>query len=106
MKVINMTPHAIKVINEKKEKIYEPCGEIVRLIMESKVVDEVDGFEIKENVIVGHNLPEPKEGVYLIVSAMVLSALKNQRNDLIAPNTNEAIRDEQGRIIAVKSFTR
>jgi hypothetical protein len=49
-------------------------------------------------------LPAPKDKTYYVVSSIILSALPN-RKDIIAPDTGkEAVRDDQGRIQAVKSF--
>ena len=46
-------------------------------------------------------LPAPRRGVALIVSAMVLAALKGTREDVFAPDTGaDAIR-ENGQIVAV-----
>ena len=49
-------------------------------------------------------LPQPQEGVLLIVSAMVLSA--SNRSDLVAPATghNLTIRNEKGHIVSVPGF--
>ena len=64
---------------------------------------EVDGFEIVSTRVTGDNLPEPKEGVFYIVSAMV-KALRPDRKDLLAPNTGAAKRNEKGHIISVPGF--
>lgn len=49
-------------------------------------------------------LPEPQEGVMLIVSAMVLSA--SDRTDLVAPATGhpDTVRNEKGHIVSVPGF--
>jgi len=51
-------------------------------------------------------LPEPEDGVFLIVSAMVLSA--SNRVDLVAPATGhpEAKRNERGQIVSVPGFVK
>lgn len=52
-------------------------------------------------------MPEHKENTFYIVSAIVLSALKGTRVDVIAPDTgNTAIRNDKGQIIAVSRFTK
>ena len=101
----NLTPHPIVVDNGVTQKVYEPDGLIARVITESTVVDEVDGFEVVANKVVGDNLPAPVEGVFLIVSTMVLG-LRPDRADLIAPNTGTAKRNEKGHIISVPGFVR
>ena len=101
----NLTPHAITVDNGVSSKVYEPDGLVARVITESKVVGEVDGFEVVTNEVIGDNLPEPQEGVILIVSAMVLG-LRPDRGDLVAPNTGAAKRNEKGHIVSVPGFVR
>lgn len=49
------------------------------------------------------DLPERQEGVYLIVSRMILEANKD-RSDLLVPN--ELVRDEAGNIIGCRSLAR
>jgi len=101
----NLTPHAIVVDNGTEKVTYSPDGLVARVSTESTVVGEVDGFEVVANTVVGDNLPAPVEGVYLLVSAMVLG-LRPDRADLIAPNTGTANRNEKGRIISVPGFVR
>jgi hypothetical protein len=135
-KIVNMTPHSVIVefaegyhcnycgdegYNENcpecratgggsvfhKKKVYEPSGVVARVEMEQSPVGKVDGFYIMESKVVGHNIPEPQEGVLYLVSAMVLSVGKELgRTDLIAPNTNEATRNEKGHIISVPGFVK
>jgi hypothetical protein len=102
MKIVNMTPHAI-VVDGLSHMVYEPCGTVARLDYESEELYALNGNIVERNVLVGHNLPEPVEGTLLIVSAVVLSAFPN-RNDLIAPNTNKAKRNDKGHIVSVPGF--
>jgi len=54
-------------------------------------------------------LPDPQPGVVYIVSMVVRQAAQAQgRTDVVSPDTSPqgAIRDEQGRIIAVRGFVR
>ena len=103
--LVNLTPHPIVLDDGVNSKTYEPSGEVARVTQESKTVGEVDGFTIKTLISVGDNLPDPKEGVQYIVSAMVLAQLP-ERQDLVAPNTNEAARNDKGHIISVPGFVR
>ena len=105
LQVINLTPHPIVVDNGETRKVYEPSGEVARVITESTVVGEVDGFELVANQVTGDNLPAPVEGTYLLVSAMVLG-LRPDRTDLIAPNTGAATRNDKGHIISVPGFVK
>ena len=115
MNIINLTPHAINVVlpsseyeGQDKKATYEPSGSIARIDMEmSTDVWEIDGFPTVKYEVVGHNLPEPTEGIYLLVSAMVLAQAKSLgRTDCIAPDTNYANRNEKGHIISVPGFVR
>jgi len=115
MKIINMTPHAIVVkeplviespLNNGREArcvTYEPSGSVVRMETESYWSQKVDGFDVHQNIVVGSNLPEPEEGTYLLVSAMVLSAFP-ERADLLAPDTGNAERNDKGHIVSVPGF--
>ena len=54
-------------------------------------------------------LPKPQDGVFLIVSAIVLSAVKEAgRTDCVAPATGhpETKRNEAGHIVSVPCFVR
>ena len=101
----NLTSHAIVVDNGKTQAAYEPSGEVARVLTETSVVGEVDGFEIAESVVTGDNLPSQQEGTYLLVSVMVKS-LRPDREDLLSPNTAEAKRNGKGHIISVPGFIR
>ena len=106
MEVINMTPHAIVVDEgDKRRRTYEPSGQTVRLDYTTVHSGIVDGFSVATNHLVGDNLPPMEAGTLLLVSAMVLGAFPN-RSDLIAPNTNQAKRDERGHIVSVPGFVR
>jgi len=105
VELINLTPHPIVVDNGTTRKVYEPSGLIARVDTESTTVGEVDGFDVVTNQVLGHNVPTSEEGKIFIVSAMVLSLLSD-RQDLVAPNTGKAARNEQGHIVSVPGFVR
>ena len=120
LEVINMTPHAIVLSttvwdemnfthgddhNITTIRTFEPSGSVVRLDYESKITGELSGFPVMSNALIGHNLPDTKADVYLLVSAMVLAAFP-ERNDLVAPDTNRASRNEKGHIVSVPGFVR
>ena len=105
MNVINLTPHAINLIDEKgNKKEYRPSGKVARVNMYDVQVDIIDGFPVhrgspKEIV----DLPDEKEDTFYIVSLAVLQHCKD-RHDLIAPDTSRAVRDEEGNIIGVRGW--
>jgi len=109
IEIINATPHPIVLKTSSKEITYPKSDILARVETKSKKVDDIE-VEVYENVYGDvQGLPKEKNGVYYIVSAMVLSANKesnNKRTDLIAPDTSPnggAIRDG-GQIKAVTRF--
>lgn len=103
---INLTPHAINICDHdgKTLRVIEPSGSVARISVETTPVGIIDGIQITKNVygdIVG--LPKPKEGRYYIVSSLVAQQVPN-RDDVLV--TNDAVRDDKGRIIGCKSLAR
>lgn len=98
MKFLNYTPHEIK-INDGTS--YPSIG-TARVSATFTDFDQ-DGICHQEFGEV-EGLPEPQEGVMLIVSAMVLGA--SSREDLVAPATGhpDTIRNEKGHIVSVPGF--
>lgn len=112
-KVINMTPHAVRVFLDAegvKVHTYMPSGKSIRLESETYKVGEIDGIPVTRTrygnpIIVSDGLSEElyfeAPGVYYIVSAMVANALPN-RKDLLVPA--EQVRDSEGKIIGCRSL--
>lgn len=104
--IINCTPHPITIFGVNNEVIMQlPKGETVpRLTQSSETVQHIAGIPITETVF-GEttDLPEQKEGVFLIVSRLVLSA-NQDRSDLLVPN--DMVRDEDDNIIGCCSLAR
>lgn len=127
-KMVNLTPHDIKIYTKDKGAILEvvpKSGYVARvdvsygrigtlfvkdyiqepsLYWEEDIPIELVSADYGE--VVG--LPDPEPGVYYIVSALVLSALRESgstRRDVIAPDTGPtAVRDEKGNVIGVTRF--
>ena len=105
-KFINLTPHDIKL---NDGTIYPTSGKVTR------VANTFSNFCCGiSKVFYGEieNLPEPEDGVYYIVSAMVLAANNDKpryrrRGDLVAPATGhpDCVR-ENGFIVSVPGFIR
>jgi len=107
MEIINCTPHPIKVRNSDGSEItFEPSGILPRVSTEEHEAEPIEGIAcVTQSQGKVSGLPEMAEDTFFIVSAMVFNA--SQRRDLIAPDTGKgAIRDEQGRILAVTRFIR
>ena len=66
---------------------------------------DIEGVSLYKGVVKEvTGIPNKREGVMYIVSLFVVQCVK--RDDLIAPDTHRAIRDEQGRIVAVRGWRR
>jgi len=104
----NYTPHTINLLDEDNKELFSipPEGEVPRVEEKSEKIGSVGFAEVAPlyKVELGQvkNLPEPEEGVVLIVSKMVARA--SNRNDLIVPIN--LVRNEQGRIIGCRGFAR
>ena len=108
MRVVNMTPHAVNLRSSDGAELatFQPSGNLIRLSTETVPAGtiEVDGVTIPlTSTVFGdpEGLPSEEEGTIYIVSALVKSALPN-RKDLVVPN--EAVRDDQGRIVGCLSL--
>ena len=122
--LVNLTPHNIVICDENCKPILliPRSGTVARVKQTRKIIKtiRVRGIRIQKSnaeaelveveVPISRNeygevegLPEPREGVYYIVSMMVAQALPHRR-DLLIPDTgpDSACRDENGRIIGVK----
>lgn len=100
---INLTPHAINIILENRTVVLEPSGAVARVDVTMESTGTIAGVPITRNTygtVTG--LPEPKEGRYYVVPSLVAQAV--QRGDVLIPN--DAVRDENGRIIGCRSLAR
>ena len=104
MKIINATPHAINVVKGGDIVTFQPSGMVARVDMTTNASTlNLDGFNVSCNQagdVVG--IPPQQDGVYYIVSAVVLG--NSTRSDLIAPDTNRANRNDLGHIVSVPGF--
>ena len=106
MTIINLTPHPIKVRTLEGETTFTPTGILPRVGTIETPSEPIEGIlTVTQHMGTVEGLPDSVEGIFLLVSAMVFNA--SDRTDLIAPDTGKgAIRDEQGRILAVSRFLR
>ena len=101
MQYVNLTPHSIR-LNDGRE--IPPSGTVARV---SASYTPFDGDGVCQAVFGQvQGLPEPKEGVLYITSALVAQAAR--RDDVVSPATGhpEARRDEKGQIVSVPGFVR
>lgn len=108
----NLTPHPLYVKTVDGDYVTiapDPRG-VARVIYDRLPPEQtiIDGHEIAISVagqpreIVG--LPEPEEGVILIVAKAVADAAPAYRGDLMSPG--KLIRDEDGTVIGCDGLTR
>lgn len=103
---INLTPHDVHVADcNGNVKTFEKSGVVCRVSSTQKPVRNYEAFIVHANTF-GEvlDLPQPQPNTMYIVSAMVLSALNGERNDVVAPNSGKAVRDEKGNILHVDGF--
>ena len=107
-KIINLTPHSVNVIGDDNSVAItiEASGNVARC---SQTIDIVDTINVNNIAIPVSSssygevvdLPASQDGVYYIVSRLVMSACPN-RQDLLVPN--DLVRDEAGRVIGCRSL--
>lgn len=112
MQLVNLTPHPIVLRppglgedDDTQDVVINSSGTVRCSV--SRVLDGgINGWPLSK-IYYGPpaGLPEPREGVFLIVSNIVLNTVA--RDDIIAPDTGPtAIRDPYGSVVAVRGFIR
>lgn len=103
--VKNLTHHPVVIYkNGSVFRIIEPEGPVPRCNEERVQVGEIDEIPFTNTRFgIVQDLPEKKEGVFLIVSPIVANALP-ERDDLLVPDN--LVRDEQGNIIGCRALAR
>lgn len=84
-KVVNLCPHPIRVRRGAQYLTIPKSGRVARLVFDSanpKRVDDIDF--VATRVVCAKGLPEPQQGVLLVVSSMVRNAFA-ERDDLVSP---------------------
>ena len=120
MNLVNLTPHAIHMVNMDNEIILTipRSGQVARCetrrVMTGKIHITYDNdigelsittFPINKTEygqVTG--LPEPKAGTYYIVSSIVAQAVKGVRDDVLI--VDDTVRDNEGRIIGARALAR
>ena len=104
-KIINLTPHDIVITDGPT---FPPSGKVARVSVQQVDAGNINGIPVKAQTfgdIV--DLPAPQDDTIFIVSTIVLSAAKEiGRTDVVAPDTTNAVRDDEGRIVSVPGFVR
>jgi len=104
MTFINMTPHALTVHCADGTIREFPSQGTARVSQRDVLSDVVDGIEIFKtemgNVV---GLPDPVDGVFIVVSRVVAAAC-GERQDILVPGP--FLRDGEGRITGCHGFAR
>jgi hypothetical protein len=105
--LVNLTPHPLTISTAAGSVIKLPKSELpARLAVTRHRLNDVTldtGETLEVNISqLGEieNLPEPQEGVILVVSALVADAAK--RGDVMSPG--ELLRDGEGNIVGAKGL--
>ena len=109
MRVTNLTPHEVKVVDDGNNVVVTfPSSGVARAHQHDVLVSEIDSIPVVKTEfgeVLG--LPEPAEGVAYIVSRITIEAARAQgrtTDDLLT--TSGAVRDDQGRIVGCRAFAR
>lgn len=106
MQIINLTPHAIHLVDETGEiaRVFEPSGSVARVVLEERYAGTIEGLPVVTVVQRGiDGLPEQRDGVLYLVSSPVRSYC-GLRNDLLTPGG--LVRDSSGRVIGCRYLVR
>jgi len=102
MNLVNLTPHAVNILTAHGTVTLAPSGTVARCSTASTPAGEVNGIALSRTTFGAVvDLPEPDEGVILVVSALVRAALPT-RTDLASPG--ELVRDAAGAVIGCKGL--
>lgn len=100
MKIVNLTPHPIRIVNSEVREI--PSSGVVRISEVTIQVGDVDGIPlVRKTYGQAEGLPEPQPDTLYIVSTMVRAA-HPERTDLASPG--DLVRDEQGNVIGCRNL--
>lgn len=109
MRVVNLTPHEVKIVDGGNNVVAVfPSDGVARASQHDVLVDEINSIPVVKTEfgeVLG--LPEPTEGTVFIVSRITVEAVRAQglsTDDLLV--TSGAVRDSQGRIIGCRAFAR
>ncbi len=105
VRLINLTPHPIKVLDADGTLLLEipPSGRLLRFREEVTDAGQVLGVPVvtKRLVVDFADLPEHQLGTFYIVPLVVAQAVK--RADFLVPD--DLVRDNQGRVIGCRRFS-
>lgn len=107
----NLTPHEVSIVGEDGNVIAKFESEGIARAQQTDVPTgtlAVDGVEltlVRTEFGAPVDLPEPEEGVYLVISIITANAAKaagRPTGDLLI--TSNPVRDDSGRIVGARQF--
>ena len=99
---VNLCQHAIDIVAGDAIRTVPPSGSVARVSSTSSIVGEVEGLPIHRTVFGAvDGVPDPREGVLFIVSALVRAACPG-RADVASPG--ELVRDDAGQPIGCRGL--
>ena len=102
-KILNFTPHALNVVDLDGSVVTFQSVGVARVATSTVSVTPINGFGVVATAFADvAGLPSPQDGVYFVVSRLVLSACPG-RTDLLCPG--ELIRDVDGNVVGCKGFS-
>lgn len=107
-KLINLTPHDIHIIGGGGTVTIQASGTVARCKTERQLIGWTGESETSIPIyrtIFGtvDGLPDPQPGTWYIVSSLAAQAAR-ERKDLLIPD--DAVRDDQGRVIGCRALAR
>lgn len=105
--IINLTPHAINLIDtDGNVHVIPASGIVARAVQKTVEAGNLDTIRLVRTAFGAPiDLPDPEEGVYYIVSAILVSSARAAGRtvaDLLL--LADTVRDEQGRIVGCKAL--
>ena len=101
--ILNFTPHNLNVVDINGVTQLLPSVGVARVATSTVSVNPINGFGVVATAFADvAGLPSPQDGVYYVVSRLVLSACPD-RSDLLCPG--ELIRDVDGNVVGCKGFS-
>ena len=109
MRVVNLTPHEVKIVDGGNNVVAVfPSDGVDRVSQHDVLVDEINSIPVVKTEfgeVLG--LPEPAEDTVFIVSRITVEVARARglnTDDLLI--TSGAVRDDQGRIVGCRALAR
>ncbi len=108
MKLVNLTPHEINLVNGGDVVTIKPSGVVARVSVTRQQIGTIEScdivFPINKNVFGDvTDLPDAQTDTLFIVSAIVANACPN-RDDLVI--VDDAVRNDSGQIVGAKALAK